>query len=626
DDTTVTTLCQSPAIAIVKAAAYDDGGDCSDPGEVIDYTFTVTNEGNVSLTNVVVTDPLLGGVITGPDSGDADGDNELDVTETWIYTGSYIVTQDDIDAGQVTNQATATGVAPDQSTVTDLSGSTTTTDDTTITTLCQNPAIAIVKAASYDDGGDCSDPGELINYTFTVTNEGNVSLAGVVVTDPLLGGVVAGPASGDTDGDNELDVTETWIYTGSYAITQDDIDAGQVTNQATATGVAPDQSTVTDLSGSTTTTDETTITTLCQSPAIAIVKAASYNTGGDCSDPGELINYTFTVTNEGNVSLTDIVVNDPLLGGPIAGPDSGDNDGDNELDVTETWIYTGSYAITQDDIDVGEVTNQATATGVAPDQSTVTDLSGATTTTDEITVTELCQFPAIAIVKEASYDDGGDCSDPGELINYTFTVTNEGNVSLSNILVNDPLLGGNVPGPDSGDTDGDNELDVTETWIYTGSYAITQNDIDAGQVTNQATATGTPPNPNQDDVTDLSGSTTTTDDSTITELCQSPAIAIVKAASYDDGGDCSDPGEVIDYTFTVTNEGNVSLTNVEVNDPLLGGNVPGPDSGDTDGDTELDVTETWIYTGSYTITQDDIDAGEVINQATATGVAPDQST
>ena len=623
DDPTITTLCQDPAIAIVKTAVYDDGGDCSDPGEVIEYTFTVTNEGNVSLSNIVVDDPLLGGPVPGPDSGDTDGDNELDVTETWIYTGSYTITQDDIDNGEVVNQATATGTAPDQSTVSDLSGSTTTTDDVTVTTLCQDPAIAIVKTSEYDDGGDCSDPGEVIEYTFTVTNEGNVSLSNIVVDDPLLGGPVPGPDSGDTDGDNELDVTETWIYTGSYTITQDDIDNGEVVNQATATGTAPDQSTVSDLSGSTTTTDDVTVTTLCQDPAIAIVKTSEYDDGGDCSDPGEVIEYTFTVTNEGNVSLSNIVVDDPLLGGPVPGPDSGDTDGDNELDVTETWIYTGSYTITQDDIDNGEVVNQATATGTAPDQSEVSDLSGSTTTTDDVTVTTLCQDPAIAIVKTSEYDDGGDCSDPGEVIEYTFTVTNEGNVSLSNIVVDDPLLGGPVPGPDSGDTDGDNELDVTETWIYTGSYTITQDDIDNGEVVNQATATGTAPD--QSEVSDLSGSTTTTDDVTVTTLCQDPAIAIVKTAVYDDGGDCSDPGEVIEYTFTVTNEGNVSLSNIVVDDPLLGGPVPGPDSGDTDGDNELDVTETWIYTGSYTITQDDIDNGEVVNQATATGTAPDQS-
>ncbi len=617
-------MCQSPAIAIVKTSQYDDGGDCSDPGELINYTFTVTNEGNVSLSNIVVDDPLLGGVVPGPDSGDTDNDGELDVTETWIYTGSYAITQADIDAGQVINQATATGTAPDQSTVSDLSGSTVTTDDTTTTTLCQSPAIAIVKTSQYDDGGDCSDPGELINYTFTVTNEGNVSLSNIVVDDPLLGGVVPGPDSGDTDGDGELDVTETWVYTGSYAITQGDIDAGEVINQATATGTAPDQSTVSDLSGSTVTTDDTTTTTLCQSPAIAIVKTSQYDDGGDCSDPGELINYTFTVTNEGNVSLSNIVVDDPLLGGVVPGPDSGDTDNDGELDVTETWIYTGSYAITQADIDAGQVINQATATGTAPDQSTVSDLSGSTTTTDDTTTTTLCQSPAIAIVKEATYSPGMDCSQPGEIITYKFQVVNTGNVTLTNIVVEDPLLGGVVPGPAAGDTDGDSELDVTEIWIYVATYVITQDDIDAGEVVNQATATGVAPD--QTPVSDLSGTTVSTDDPTVTTLCNEAAIAIVKEAEYDPGIDCSKPGKIIEYTFTVTNEGNVSLSNIVVDDPLLGGVVPGPDSGDDDNDGELDVTETWIYTATYTITQADIDAGEVVNQATATATAPDQST
>ena len=102
---------------------------------------------------------------------------------------------------------------------------------------------------------------------------------------------------------------------------------------------------------------------------------------------------------------------------------------------------------------------------------------------------------AIAIVKSSVYDDGGDCSQPGEFIDYTFTVTNTSNVSLSNIVVTDPLL--EAPNPVvpiifvSGDTDGDNQLDVTETWIFTASYAITQDDIDAGVVINTATVNGT---------------------------------------------------------------------------------------------------------------------------------------
>ncbi|PKA83674.1 putative repeat protein (TIGR01451 family)/gliding motility-associated-like protein [Ulvibacter sp. MAR_2010_11] len=621
----------APAIAIVKSGIFVDGnGDqCADPGESIDYTFTVTNTGNVPLGSVTVTDPLLGGIIPGPDSGDANNDGWLDITETWIYTASYAITQIDIDAGEVINQATAEGTDEDGTTVSDLSGTTTTTDDTTVITLCQNPVIAIVKTGLFVDGnGDqCADPGESIDYTFTVTNEGNVSLASIVVTDPLLGGPIAGPDSGDTDNDGELDVTETWIYTGSYIITQDDIDAGQVTNQATAEGTAPDTTVVSDLSDDTSVLeDDPTVTTLCQSPAIAIVKTGIFvdDNGDECADPGESINYTFTVTNEGNVSLASIVVTDPLLGGPIAGPDSGDTDNDGELDVTETWIYTATYAITQDDIDAGEVINQATAEGTAPDTTVVSDLSDDNSVLeDDPTVISLCQEPVIAIIKTGIFNDEDQdgCSNVDETISYTFTVENEGNVSLSNIVVDDPLLGGPIPGPDSGDTDNDNELDVTETWIYTATYTITQADIDAGNVTNQATAEGTAPDTTV--VTDLSDDDNVfEDDPTVTELCQNASIALIKEGGLPpnpSGGGCPVPGDIIEYTFTVVNTGNITLNNVIVTDPLVavvGGPITLP-VGATDGVS---------FTASYVITQADVDAGEVINQATAEGTTPGGTT
>src|SRR5690606_40815014 len=111
-----------------------------------------------------------------------------------------------------------------------------------------NPVIAIIKTGLFNDENqnDCSDVDETITYTFTVTNEGNVSLSSVIVTDPLIA-TITGP-TGDTDGDGELDVTEIWVYTGTYAITQNDIDLGFVKNQATAEGTAPDATVVNDLS------------------------------------------------------------------------------------------------------------------------------------------------------------------------------------------------------------------------------------------------------------------------------------------------------------------------------------------------------------------------------------------
>ncbi|MDC7998426.1 DUF7507 domain-containing protein, partial [Gilvibacter sediminis] len=623
DDPTVTDLCQEPAIAIVKTGIFVDGnGDnCADAGEIIEYTFVVTNEGNVSLSGITVTDPLVG-TITFVD-GDTDADGELDVDEVWTYTGSYTITQDDIDAGMVTNQALAQGTAPDSSVVEDESDDNSVLeDDPTVTDLCQEPAIAIVKTGIFVDGnGDnCADAGEIIEYTFVVTNEGNVSLSGITVTDPLVGTITF--VDGDTDADGELDVDETWTYTGTYTITPADIDAGEVVNQATAEGTAPNGSVVTDESGTAVDADDPTVTELCQNPAIAIVKTGLFvdGDGDDCADDGETIEYTFVVTNEGNVSLSGITVTDPLVG-TITFVD-GDTDADGELDVDETWTYTGSYTITQDDIDAGEVENQATAEGTAPDGTVVSDLSdNDTVVEDDPTITELCQEPAIAIVKSGIFVDGnGDnCANSGETIEYTFVVTNEGNVSLSGITVTDILVAP-ITFVD-GDTDGDGELDVDETWTYTGTYTITPDDIDAGEVVNQATAEGTAPDGTV--VTDESGTAVDTDDSTITELCQNPLIAIVKAGLFvdGDGDDCADDGETIEYSFVVTNEGNVSLSGIIVTDPLVG-TITFVD-GDTDGDGELDVDETWTYTGTYVITQDDIDAGEVENQATAEGTAPD---
>ncbi len=652
NDPTVTDVCQSPVIAIVKAGVLNDNNQsgCSDAGiDTISYTFTVTNEGNVSLTNVTVTDPLL----EAPNpvvpivfvSGDTDGDGELDIDETWEYTADYTLTQGDIDAGGVTNQATATGTGAG-TTVDDVSDeSDVLGNDPTVTDVCQSPVIAIVKAGVLNDNNQsgCSDAGiDTISYTFTVTNEGNVSLTNVTVTDPLLEApnpvVPIVFVSGDTDGDGELDIDETWEYTADYTLTQGDIDAGGVTNQATATGTGAG-TTVDDVSDeSDVLGNDPTVTDVCQSPVIAIVKAGVLNDNNQsgCSDAGiDTISYTFTVTNEGNVSLTNVTVTDPLLEAPNPVVPivfvSGDTDGDGELDIDETWEYTADYTLTQGDIDAGGVTNQATATGTGAG-TTVDDVSDESDVLgNDPTVTDVCQSPVIAIVKAGVLNDNNQsgCSDAGiDTISYTFTVTNEGNVSLTNVTVTDPLL--EAPNPVvpivfvSGDTDGDGELDIDETWEYTADYTLTQGDIDAGGVTNQATATGTGAGTTVDDVSDESD--VLGNDPTVTDVCQSPVIAIVKAGVLNDNNQsgCSDAGiDTISYTFTVTNEGNVSLTNVTVTDPLL--EAPNPVvpivfvSGDTDGDGELDIDETWEYTADYTLTQGDIDAGGVTNQATATG-------
>ncbi|WP_286966278.1 gliding motility-associated C-terminal domain-containing protein, partial [Flavobacterium sp. UBA4854] len=76
-----------------------------------------------------------------------------------------------------------------------------------------------------------ANAGETITYKFTVTNTGNVPLVGITINDPLPGVVVLGQAI-------NLDVNESnnSNFTAVYKITQEDINRGSVSNQATVKG------------------------------------------------------------------------------------------------------------------------------------------------------------------------------------------------------------------------------------------------------------------------------------------------------------------------------------------------------------------------------------------------------
>lgn len=625
---TETILCQTAGIALIKQGNINDENNdgCSDEGETITFIITVSNEGNTTLSSVLVTDPMISVVHA---SGDTNGDNKLDVNETWIYTGTHVIDTEDIENNLVVNQATGVATTVFGTTISDLShyNSVLLDDDTTVN-LCQDPGIAVIKIAVFNDENDdgCSNIGETLTYTFRVTNQGNTGLQNVVLNDPLLGGTVA-LESGDSNNNTILDVGEVWIYTVDYTITQIDIDAGSITNQATVTAQSSLGTSVSDLSDDNSILeDDDTVTLLCQRAAIALIKEGVFNdvNGNSCSDVGETITYTFTVTNQGNVSIGTVVLNDPLLGGSVAFM-SGDTDGDNVLDVNETWVYSANYIITQSNIDNGAVNNQARVTGIGINGDAVSDLSDDNSVLEnDVTVTALCRSSEIALIKTAVFNDenSNGCSDVGETITYTFTVTNQGNVSIRSLAINDPLITGAITLV-SGDSDSDGELDVNEAWVYTASYIVTQSDIDAGSISNQATVTGV--GADGVNLSDLSDDDSVLEnDSTVTALCQSSGIALIKTAvvNDEDGDGCSDAGETITYTFTVTNQGNSSIRSLAINDPLVTSAISLV-AGDFDADDELDVNETWLYTAIYTITQSDIEAGSISNQATVTGVGAD---
>jgi uncharacterized repeat protein (TIGR01451 family) len=90
------------------------------------------------------------------------------------------------------------------------------------------------------------------------------------------------------------------------------------------------------------------------------------------------------------------------------------------------------------------------------------------------------------IAKVTGQDGDNIANNAGDLITYTITLHNTSNVDLHNVVVSDPFAGGATFV--SGDTGNDHVMGVNETWVYTASHVVTQSEIDAGgQIVNTAT-------------------------------------------------------------------------------------------------------------------------------------------
>lgn len=240
------------------------------------YTVTATNTGNVTLNNVVVTDSLL------TDQTGTTPCTTVDVGNTCTLVATYVVTQGDADTGSITN--TGTGDSDETDPV----------DDQLITPVNQDPAIDIVKTGSITTG-DGSAVGDVITYTFTITNIGNVTLTGVNLSDAKLG-----LSSATCDSTTVLAPGESTACTDTYELVQGDLDTGRVDNSATATGTPPQGQDVSD-------NDPETVN-LTPGAGITIVKGPDFQPVEIFDD----VTWTITVTNTGDVTLADVVITDAL--------------------------------------------------------------------------------------------------------------------------------------------------------------------------------------------------------------------------------------------------------------------------------------------------------------------------
>jgi hypothetical protein len=455
------------------------------------------------------------------------------------------------------------------------------------------PNINIEKATNGADADVPRGPsilvGGAVTWTYVVTNTGNVPLRNIVVTDNRTG-VNPVYISGDTNGDEILQVEEIWTYQATGVAV-----AGQYANIGTVVGTPPSGSNVTDSDPSHYfgfTPDET------------VINIEKYTNGVDADLPtgpqipvGGAVTWTYVVTNPNTIPLFDIVVTDNRAGVmPVY--ISGDLNEDSILQPGEVWTYSAnSIAV------AGQYANIGTASGVTARGKVVTD-------TDPSHYFGVTQHETEISIEK--YTNGVDADLPtgpqipvGGAVTWTYVVTNPNTIPLYNVVVTDNRMGVN-PVYISGDVNEDNVLQPGEVWTYRASSTAV-----AGQYANIGTARGATANGKIVSDSDPSHYFGFTPDETV-----------INIEKFTNGFDADLPtgpqitvGGNVTWTYVVTNPNTIPLFNIVVTDNRAGV-VPAYVSGDINGDNVLQPGEVWTYRATGIAV-----AGQYSNIGSVTGVS-----
>ncbi|MBD5396482.1 MAG: hypothetical protein HDR71_19950 [Lachnospiraceae bacterium] len=680
----VTTVKKNPELTLKKVRTNEPADKAAYKlGEVIEYQITAENTGNVTLSGITVKDELV--------EKEWEIEGSLEPGEYRTFDVSYTVTEKDIEAGHVVNVATAKipgnpDPTPDK-------------EDTPVETA--KPRLSVEKkAAGNEEPGKKYAVGEKVTYTIKVTNNGNVTITDIDIKDDLTGG------SWQVD---SLAVGGSYEETTTYTITAADILAGKVVNTVTVTGTAQDadKTSIEETAEETIRTED--INTAYSIDKKIVSEQKEYKVG-------DTIRYEITVKSNANVVLENIVIKDELVnvheGAEVTFTDLGEAEEDGgqikiaELQPGGTVTLKCEYKVTMDDavlntkLEAGGaeagIKNKVTAKpdpvqptdpddpdpdpidpGTEEDEEGPTDVEDVTYTvtgeidnggnvtnaeqkvihgedsdemvftaandyiiktikvngidqavdfdqttytydaqegvTEDITVvvTTEKKNPRLTLtkVRTSHPEDATYKYQLGEEITYKITATNTGNVTLSGITVKDELVGFEEKIEDNLAPGASRDFNV--------SYTVTAEDIEAGSVLNEATATKDPQDPGPDPKIDEDEEETPVD-------TPKPSLFVEKKADGNEAGKTYAEGEEVTYTIRVSNNGNVRIKDIEIEDDLTGeswtiGTLYPKE------DVKIPVLQKSSVeeTTKYTVTPDDILAGKVVNTVTVTGTAND---
>ncbi len=486
DDATVTITDVTPTPADVVVVKEASPTSVPEPGGPVTFTVRVTNHAVEPLTLTALVDDVHGDLAG---RGTCDVPQTLGVGQTYTCTFTATVSGN---AGHVeTDTVTATLVDDEGNEVQNEDSATVIVTDTA-------PSVSIVKTAS---AASLPEPGGTVTFTLTVTNNSVETVTITALSDTyalsaeclaLVGQTLAPGASASCQ--YAIQVEDAGTYGNTASVTVEDDENNEASDQDTETVEVTDVPPIPE--------------------DVVVTKTADPES---LPEPGGVVTFTVQVTNQAVEPLTLTALVDDV---------HGDLDGRGTCDVPQTLgvgqTYTCYFTATVSG-NAGYVeTDTVTATLVDDEGNSVSQSDTATVAVAGIRLDKATNRPI---------------AHSGDLVTYTYTVTNPGVTALSIHRMADDRCD-SVAFAD-GDADGDGWLDPDETWVYTCQQVIWDD------TTNTAVVEGV----------DTGGAVVSARDSAFVDVI-TPTIDVSISAPV-----TTTAGVLLPYTILFTNTSDPTLVN-----------------------------------------------------------------
>lgn len=498
---------------------------------VVTYTETVTNTGDVKLTNVKVTQTAFGEYDMQPEMT-VKGTNvmlpNLDAGESYTFT--YRVPTSDTADSEVVNTAKVTTAEK-------------ASDETKSTVFIIHPALSLTKTADKDQYLEH----ETVAYTNVIQNTGDFILKNVTVTEDSEKGKFHIETADTAEKKIEL--------TKSNVAVIDELKPGEsvtLSYEINSMDVADDENGNVQSLTSVTVPSMEDITAKAMAeykilhPTVEVTSLAEKELYGDL----ENISYTDTITNTGVYVLHNLVVSQKLENGSYAENSKGsvNENGDfviDELLPGESISLT--YTVNAENIEATD--------GIAENTVTVTCKENASDTAGvsvqivhyELLVTKLVDSSSHAI---------------GDKTVFTGIIKNTGNYTLTNIEVKEDLNGEIILSEGASivnDVIVIAELKPNESYSYNLVVKYSEDLLRDGILTSTVSAKA-------GESVQVNGRETVIAEDTNFTKYYKPSISVKKSADKEQAM----IGDTVTYTDTITNNGECDLTNIVVTESVDG--------------------------------------------------------